>query len=596
PDFSVGAMENWGLMTFREQTMLVDPQTGSIESKQLVAIVVCHELSHQWFGNLVTMKWWDDLWLNESFANLMEYVGVHGLYPEWQIWEQFVSMDVASAKRRDSLLDVQTIKTAVNHPDEIETLFDPSIVYAKGGTILRMLLTYVGEDAFRRGLKLYFDKHQYSNTEANDLWEALSQASGQAIADFMEGWLTRPGYPLIDIDWQPGEKIVSLKQQRFISNPGLQAPPSKPWQVPLVASAQLDEPLLKTTSLRTALKPNENQPVIFNHEGSSYYLPYYRNHEHLQSIVQGIHDDKVGTLDRLLLLDNYTLLQRGGQAETTDLLDLLKGYEGESSENVWGAMSVALGEARKLTEDDEACEDKLNQLIASFATPLATKLGWDDESTDSAQTLRLRGLAIALTAGAKVQAILDEGIGRFRACQKAADLPASTRGTVYFIASRHGEPKDFAKLLKMYHSADSADEREEIAGGLSSTKRPKDTATLLDMFTTNDIRRQDLMHWYIWMLRNRYSREATWQWLVNNWDWAEREMSSDKTFSYFARYAGSVFSRPDELKKFQAFFEPKKTAVSLAHDITLATEEINARIAWRERNEATVKAWLKNYS
>ncbi|HVI60621.1 MAG TPA: M1 family metallopeptidase, partial [Candidatus Saccharimonadales bacterium] len=176
PDFSSGAMENWGLVTYRESIMLVDDKSSSIESKQQAALVIAHELSHQWFGNLVTMKWWDDLWLNESFANMMEYLAVDALYPEWHIWEQFVSHETAIAKRRDSLTDVQPIKCEVRHPDEISSLFDPAIVYAKGGSVLRMLLRYIGEAAFRRGLKIYFDKHRYSNTQADDLWAALSQA------------------------------------------------------------------------------------------------------------------------------------------------------------------------------------------------------------------------------------------------------------------------------------------------------------------------------------------------------------------------------------------------------------------------------------
>ena len=230
PDFSVGAMENWGLMTFRETAMLADPKTSSIESRQIVALVVCHELTHQWFGDLVTMKWWDDLWLNESFANMMEYRAVDALYPEWNIWEQFVSHETASAKRRDSLADVQAIQCDVNHPDEISSIFDPSIVYAKGGTVLYMLMNYVGEEVFRAGLKLYFAKHAYGNTRAADLWATLAEAGGQDISGFMNDWLQRPGFPLVDVDWKPGDTDLKLEQRRFFSDPA-----SKPQKKPIIS-------------------------------------------------------------------------------------------------------------------------------------------------------------------------------------------------------------------------------------------------------------------------------------------------------------------------------------------------------------------------
>ena len=169
PDFSSGAMENWGLITYRESCLLADPKLTPESSKRFIATVIAHELSHQWFGNLVTMQWWNDLWLNESFANMMEYVAVDALHPEWRMWEDFATGEVTAALRRDSLDGVQPVQADVNHPDEISTLFDPAIVYAKGGRLLVMVRRLIGEEAFRTGLKLYFEKFAYQNTVGNDL-------------------------------------------------------------------------------------------------------------------------------------------------------------------------------------------------------------------------------------------------------------------------------------------------------------------------------------------------------------------------------------------------------------------------------------------
>jgi aminopeptidase N len=591
PDFTVGAMENWGLITFRETTLLADPKTSSIESQQLVALVVCHELSHQWFGNLVTMKWWDDLWLNESFANLMEYRAVDALYPEWHIWEQFVSMETGSAKRRDSLADVQPIHTDVNHPDEINTLFDPSIVYAKGGSVLHMLMHYIGEPTFRKGLSVYFEKHRYGNTVADDLWNALGAAAGQDIKAFMHDWLTRPGYPVVSIDWQPGSNRVSLTQQRFLSNPAAKVTDNRPWPVPLVATYNLEQPLLQTAAADRTLKQGKG-PLLFNHDGGSYFLPHYTQAAHLQQIIQGLEAGQVDNIDRLLLLDNYTMLQRGGLAATTDLLDLLKGYTGETSEGVWGTMAAAIGETRRLVEGDEASERKLDALVQHLAVALADDLGWDDKPGDDPQTLRLRGMTHSIAAGAKAQTIIDEGLRRFAAFQNPSELPPSTRTVIYYVGARFGSSADFNKLLKLHGSVTNADEREELAGTLTTTKEPKHYRELLTLLTSDAVRRQDLLHWFAWLIRNRYARAATWQWMTSHWDWIESEMSSEKTYAYFPRYAGSSFSRPTELKQFRAFFEPLKTVVALNREITLAEQEIVSRIAWRQRNEAAVKAWL----
>jgi aminopeptidase N len=587
-------MENWGLVTFREQTMLADPVSSSIESRQLIALVVAHELSHQWFGNLVTMKWWDDLWLNESFANMMEYRAVDELYPDWNIWEQFVSHEEAAAKRRDSLRDVQSVKTAVNHPDEINTIFDPSIVYAKGGSLLYMLMNAVGEEAFRAGLKSYFKKHAYGNTVADDLWAALSASSHQDIADFMNGWLKRPGFPLVTVDYAPTSQPIGLSQKRFLADPD-HADSAEVWQVPLASTLELEPDLLAKGSDHFKVKHSGQDLLLLNHDGHSFFIPRYTNAEHLTQIVAAIDNGKLSTVDRLLLLDNYTLLQKSGYSDTTELLDILAAYSKETKESVWSAMSVAIGEVRKLVEGNKPAEAKLDALIADLSAELAKKIGWDDEPKDDAETLRLRGLLHSLAVSGKVQPIIDEGLKRFGRFKKPSDLPASTRSVIYYIGARYGTKDDFDRLLTLHDKLESADEKEEVAGALTGAKEPTRYRPLIAKLTDESIRRQDLLHWFIWLLRNRYSRAETWQWMKDNWDWIVEEMGSDKNFSYFARYAGSVFSRQSEYDDYVKFFGPKKSIIALQRDVTLAEQEMQGRLKWRGRNEQAVVDWLKNY-
>ena len=197
PDFDAGAMENWGLVTYRESCLLID-KTATLTDKIQIATVITHELSHQWFGNLVTMAWWDDLWLNESFANMMEYYCLDAIRPEWKVWQEFFVSDCYYALTRDTSPDIQAVKQAVNHPSEIETLFDPAIVYAKGSHLMFMLMRLMGEQNFLKGLRDYFEKHQYQNTTGDDLWAALQTYAKFNVSDFMNQWITRPGFPIIE--------------------------------------------------------------------------------------------------------------------------------------------------------------------------------------------------------------------------------------------------------------------------------------------------------------------------------------------------------------------------------------------------------------
>ena len=245
-------MENWGLITFRESVLFVDPNTSAVETKQYVAMVVSHEVAHQWFGNLVTMGWWTDLWLNESFANLMEYRAVDELYPEWDIWRDFVQREVGSALGRDALPNVQPVQTDVHHPDEIGALFDPSIVYAKGGSLLNMVRHLIGEDDFRKGLKSYFEEFKFQNTQAADLWRHFRAASGIDVDSIMQDWLTKPGFPLLEVDLK-GRHSFSVSQRRLVIGAIVPANHTT-WQVPLAASAEVEPAILDS---REGSLPNQ---------------------------------------------------------------------------------------------------------------------------------------------------------------------------------------------------------------------------------------------------------------------------------------------------------------------------------------------------
>lgn len=593
PDFSSGAMENWGLITFRESVLYVDPKSTSIETKQAVAMVVAHEIAHMWFGNLVTMRWWNDLWLNESFANLMEYRAVDALFPEWNIWNEFVRREIGSALSRDALPNVQPVQVEVNHPDELGALFDPSIVYAKGGSLLNMVRWLVGEDNFRKGLKTYFEEFEYQNTVADDLWNHIGQASGLDIKAMMQTWLQKPGFPVVQVSHSPKGNTLKASQQRLVvSEKPLQGHTT--WQVPLAASRKVDRMILDKKEASIEIKDKTNYPLVLNHDGHSYFVTQYLDNKHFEAILAAIKKDILSPIDRLILIQNYLLLERAGRTSTLQNIQLLTAYAGERDETVWGMLAGIIGNVRTLIGKDQRLEDKLNGFVRPLAAPLVKEVGWEPAKNEPVQTQKLRALALSLAAVAEDEQVIKEGLRLFKGFNKPSDLAPDIRSVVYFIAMRHGTDDDFEKLLDLHNSLTNADEIDELASELTSVRQPEKIEQLLKVLRS-DVRSQDIPHWIAWLMRNRYSTDATWLWLQTNWGWIEEKFASDKSYDYFPRYVASAFSYQDQLKQFKAFFEPKSN-IALQRPIKLGVEEIEARVAWRARNEQSVKNWLANQS
>lgn len=587
PDFAAGAMENWGLITFRESYLLVHPETTSVESKQYAALVIAHEIAHQWFGNLVTMKWWDDLWLNESFANLMEYRAVDDIFPQWQIWEHFVNAEYSSALRRDSLPNVQPVKTGVAHPDEISTLFDPSIVYAKGGSLLHMLMHKIGEDNFKEGLRDYFLKHSYGNTTADDLWQSLSEASGLNLYDFMKPWLTRPGFPALSISV---DKKLQLKQRRLVIGSNQQS--EEPWPLPLATSKPLAIDMMadKETSVEIA---GTHELPVFNHLARSYYVTDYED-KLLDSFTASIKSGRMAVIDRLLLLQSCSLLERAGLKSTADNLALIEAYRHERSESVWNAIAVIIASGRRLVFETEA-EAIMKRFQADLVKPVTIEIGWDGEDDDSSQIRRLREILLTLAASAEIDPVIREGLERYAKFKKPADISPDIRSPIYFIAARYGTLDDFDRLLAAYSQSSSADEKEEICAGLTSAKDGRHIKKLIGFLTENNVRLQDIPSWYGHLISNPYAKDRAWEWMVNNWDWLEKNYRQSGHLDIFPRYAASAFSRKADEKKYKDFFGKKIDDPALSRAVTLGLEDIAGKVAWRLRNERTVTDWLKSW-
>lgn len=587
PDFSAGAMENWGLITYREVALLADPATMSVSGKQYIATVIAHELSHQWFGNLVTMKWWNNLWLNESFATLMEYIAVDALHPEWEVWLDFATGESISALRRDCLDGVQPVQVDVHHPDEIGALFDPAIVYAKGARLLRMLQHYVGSESFQSGLKAYFAEHAYKNTEAEDLWQALAQASGKDISDFMNTWISQPGFPVVHASLSNAQ--VTLQQEQFFVGP--HNPSVQQWPIPLNASAQNLPDLLETKKQTIAF--NSSEVLHLNVGDTAHFITAYDS-ELFNRLLETLRANTLQPLDRIQLLDEQTLLARGGVTSTAALVPLVQAFAHETIESVWDIISMATSELRKFVEQNETAEKKLRALSATLASEQYARLGWTPHSNESESDTKLRATIINMTLYGEMPEAIEAAIQLYKA-NTLEQLNPELRGIIIAASVRYGsDPTIIDTLLSAYSTTASSDIQLDIASGLTSSKDPAVLTRLLELIKREDspIRHQDAVRWFVWILRNRDGRQPAWQWLQESWDWIQKTFGSDKSYDSFPRYAANLLTTRTQLEEYKAFFIPLQSEPSLTRIISIGISEIEGRVALIERDQAAVETAL----
>lgn len=585
PDFSSGAMENWGLITYREIALLADPLTTSIINKQQAATVIAHELSHQWFGNLVTMKWWNDLWLNESFANMMEYIAIDALEPSWEIWLDHASYEVLQALRRDSLDGVQAIQTDVNHPDEIRSLFDPSIVYAKGGRLLRMLQTYIGDDLFQKGLQLYFKRFAYQNTEADDLWGCFSEVSDQNIGDFMHSWITQSGFPVIHVTQE--DDVVTLSQEQFFIGP--HSPSKKLWPIPLNSSCSEMPKLFQEKNV--SVNRHHTTPLIFNTGGSAHFITHY-SPTILKHIIDSL--DELSDVDRLQLLHEQTLLAQAGIISSAELIPLLDRYRHEKIEAVWDIMAVAINELKKFVDTDPAAEKKLRDFVGDLATLQFKRLGWESSSDEPETDTKLRSLIIGLMLYSEQADVINKAQTIFETT-KLEELDPQLRVGIMSTAVRYAKDnKIIDGLLDKYRLTADSEVQNDISSALTSTKDIKIIERLLALFKDRStIRLQDFPRWFVWLLRNRYGRELTWRWARDNWSWIDESLRGDMHFDSIPRYIASSLMTAEQLEEYKTFFVPMKKEPALKRTIEIGIGELTGRVALIERDgKAVCKALI----
>ena len=595
PDFSAGAMENWGLVTYREVYLVVD-ENSTFASRQQVALVIAHELAHQWFGNLVTMKWWDDLWLNESFANMMEYVCVDAIEPTWNIFEDFQTGGVPAALKRDATDGVQSVHVEVKHPDEINTLFDGAIVYAKGSRLMHMLRRWLGDADFAKGLHAYFEKHQYGNTIGRDLWNALGQASGRDVAAFMDSWLEQPGYPVLTVKVE--NDVLKISQKQFFI--GEHEDKNRLWVVPLNSNWKGLPDTLETESIEipgyAALLAENDGALRLNTENTAHYITDYQG-DLLEAVLAEL--ETLDNTSKLQIVQERRLLAEAGHISYADLLPVLDKLAKEESYLVVSAVSQVIAALERFIDEGTETEKAFNTLVAKLARHNYDRLGFEAKDGESDEDELVRQLTISMmirSNDAEASQVASQIFAAHK--ENLAGLPAAIRAQVLINEMKHHETKDLvATYLDLYTHATDAVFKRQLAGALAYSTDADNIQTLIGSWKDKFVvKPQDLSSWYLQFLGHKATQETVWVWSRENWDWIKAALGGDMSFDSFVIFPSHIFKTEQRLAEYKAFFEPQLSDLALSRNIRMGIKDIAARVDLIKREKAAVEAVVAEYA
>jgi puromycin-sensitive aminopeptidase len=509
PDFAAGAMENLGCITYRESLLLVDPTTAARSELERVADVICHEMAHMWFGDLVTMKWWNGIWLNEAFATFMEVLAVDAYRPEWQRWVSF-GVEREAAMAVDGLHATRPVEFPVGRPEEAEGMFDV-LTYQKGGSVLRMLEQFIGPDVFREGIHDYLVTHSYGNTETRDLWDALEHSSGRPVARIMDTWINQGGYPLVTV----GDD-GSLAQQPFSYSGAPGGAIGSNWQVPVLhrslgATDDWADALLLTAAPNAGTGGDD---VVVNAGGTGFYRVAY-SAERVAHLADRLGD--LAPLERYNLLSDTWAATLAGHAQVADLLRLAKALadSGEGDPSVWSVVIGALGLFDRIIPDEG--RPMLATAVRQLLGPIAANLGWEQRDSDDERTPSLRSAVLRTlgTIGADPGVRAEAG-SRF-AGREATPLHGDIASAVLDIVAAVGGEDEYEAYLAHYRNPSTPQEENRYLDALANFGDATLSARTFELAMT-EVRSQDAPFLIRLLLVNREAGPATWERIVARWD------------------------------------------------------------------------------
>jgi len=591
PDFASGAMENWGAVTYREAALLIDNDSSSASQRQWVATVVAHELSHQWFGNLVTMEWWTHLWLNEGFASYIEYLAVNHIFPEWDMWTEFVSNDFGGALSLDSLKHTHPIEVAVNHPDEISEIFD-AVSYAKGASVIRMLAEYLGEKDFRDGLRYYLKKYSYKNTETAHLWESFERTSKKPVTKMMSAWTGKPGYPVLNVSRNGDE--LEIHQSRFFRSTisKEEAGDSTVWQVPLSIigenKIEKEEYVLNKRSTKV-VTVFENGWLKLNSGESSLVRVNYSK-ELWKLLETPVSEKSLSVVDRLgLIRDSFDLAMSGG-IDTSTALDFVSAYKNETNYAVWNELARGLAMVDMLLQN-EPFVDKYKKYCQSIFAPMVEKVGWRQRNGDGHSDILLRELVLSNGGKYGDESVIAKSRDLFGSIKNNKNpIPADLRAVVYNTVARHGGLAEYEKLLEMHALASLHEEKSRIGRALAYFDDEILLERTLHFALSTDVREQDTISLVGAVFSNRKGMVLAWKFIKKEWPVFLNRYGGSKSMSSLVSSLG-VFGDKSKVLEFERFFA-KNPAPGSARTLEQVYERIYTRAGWLSRDKKKIKEWI----
>ncbi|XP_061441376.1 glutamyl aminopeptidase isoform X2 [Rhineura floridana] len=600
PDFGTGAMENWGLITYRETNLLYDPQESAASNKQRVAAVIAHELVHQWFGNIVTMDWWDDLWLNEGFASFFEFMGVNAAEGNWQMLDQILIDDVFPVLKEDSLLSSHAIVVNVSSPNEITSVFD-GISYSKGASILRMLEDWLSPERFKAGCQKYLKDHHFKNAKTDDFWRALGQESGELVQEVMDTWTRQMGYPVLTV-----YSNSTITQQRFLLDP--KADPSQltsafgyRWNIPVkwYEGSTANTILYNKSELAGINIARPNNPAVnsflkVNQDHVGFYRVNYEMQawNELASIMNNS-PQNFSLADRAGFLDDAFSLARAGLLNYSYALNLSRYLQNEKEYIPWQRAVVAVSYLGDMLENDNTLYPKFQEYFRSLVKPIANQLGWDNDGVHINSLLRVTVLEFACSME-DPEALINAS-SLFKDWLKGTNLDVNLRLLVYRYGMQNSGDEDaWNYMFQKYQNTTLAQEKEKLLYGLASVKN----VTLLDRFLrhikdTNLIRSQDVFTVLRYISYNSYGKTMVWDWVRLNWEYlVSRYTLNDRNLGNLVSRITGTFNTDLQLWQMEYFFEKYPNAGAGEASRKQAVETVKSNIEWLKRYREEIAAWF----
>ena len=549
PDFEAGAMENWGLVTYRESQLLCD-ESSSISAKKAAALTITHELSHQWFGNLVTMKWWNDLWLNESFATVMEYYATDKLFPKFRAWFDFFTQDCLAALYRDAIEGVQAVREDVNDPAEIATLFDPCIVYAKGAHLMFMLIREMGEANFYKGIKSYFEKFAYKNADASDLWSSLEPyAKGFSVRDLMTTWITQPGYPV----------VTDEAQQRFLLD------------------GSSDDSVYPIPEVKDDM--------------SGHYLINLSGPEFDDALENF---DTLSPEQRLRILIDRMLLAETPIVASSSLIPLIKKFQNETSAPIWSIIDTIIGKLTLFIDYDTTEETKYKAYLYDIVKTPLKKLGLSPKEGEPLNDVELRQTLLGAALYSKNPEFIGSLCDLYTSDLNA--MPADIRPFILSAKMWRDEAEFYPIVLEAYKSTSSPELKAELRSALAKPRLSKNIDFAFSILKDSPLLKpQDHLGFLLRLRRWRYTRDRSLDWMIENWDYIYK-INGEKSIEEYPRYFAVTIDREADAKKYFDFFTPLSNDPVLARTLKVAKNNIDSTLKLIESDKDSVLKTINKLS